>query len=120
MHQLSLQNNKHLQYFYKYVTILCCDSLILIVADLRFTPHVVDVLQLVDPMLQNQYGRAFATVNYLLLRQIQHKLSVHNWYKLGTLGVITEPSSQWLYPLGILLSLIPNIRHVRKFGKASP
>jgi len=62
--------------------ILCYDSLILIVSDLRLTPHVVDAMYLVDPMLQNQYGRAFVTVNCLLLRQIQYKLSVHNWYKL--------------------------------------
>jgi len=62
--------------------ILCCDSLILIVPDLRLIPHVADAMHLVDPMLQNQYGHAFVTVNCLLLRQIQYKLSVHNWYKL--------------------------------------
>jgi len=63
--------------------ILCCDSVILIVSDLRPTQHVLDAMHLVDPMLQNQYGRAFATVNCLHLRQIQqHKLSVHNWSKL--------------------------------------
>jgi hypothetical protein len=57
--------------------------LILIVSNLRLTPHVADAIHLVDPMLQNQYGRAFAIVNCLHLRQIQqHKFRGHNWYKL--------------------------------------